>query len=175
MCGIWLINYSYPQSNAEDLIKEYWNKKRVEDKRKKTSRKSEPVSSRPRKSMDKDTGSQAESASAKRGRGRPRKDQSEEVQSADEEEEEETRPKKKKASGDESASKAGRKSLASLAKDTDQDGDVTMLNGDEVPQQNFLNAKSVKSFASAKSWEEKVESVTTVERVGDDLMVYFVT
>jgi len=165
--------------NAEDLIKEFWAKRRQEDKRKKTSRKSEPITSGKRKSVDKDTSSPAESTSAKRGRGRPRKGESEEVKSADESDED-TRAKKKKTveDGGASNSKAGRKSLSSLAKDTDQDGDIAMLNGDDAPpppQPNFTNSKSLKAFANLKSWEDKVESVTTVERVGDDLMVYFLT
>ncbi|KLO18003.1 hypothetical protein SCHPADRAFT_142885 [Schizopora paradoxa] len=161
--------------NAEILIEEFWKKRNAEEKKKKTTRKSEPVSAKPRKSIDKDPSPRAESASTKRGRGRSRKDASEEVQSAEEEEENPRSKKKKQATREESTSKAGRKSLSSLAKDTDQDGDVTMLNGDELPQQSYTNAKAMKNFTSLKSWEDKVESVTTVERVGDDLMVYFVT
>lgn len=132
---------------------------------------SEPFSAKSRQSTDRDSSPRAESASTKCGSGGQREYASEEVQG----EKESPKSKKKEATRERKPANAGRKSLSSLAEETDQDSDNTLSNGHEVPQPSYTTSKVVTSFAGLKSWEDKVESVKTVEHVGDDLMVYFVT
>lgn len=125
--------------------------------------------------------------SAKRGRGRSRKEASEEVQSAkgdveEDEDEEDSNPRKKTRAASKqvtqngSSSKAGRKSLTALAEETDRDGDVMMVNGDESQKpSSFTNMKALRQHNNLKDWEDIVEDISTVEKVGDELMVFFKT
>ncbi|KAF8489877.1 hypothetical protein F5888DRAFT_1743852 [Russula emetica] len=140
---------------AQELIKEFWA--RQKKKGDKMGRKSDPKpkggTRRPVAISVENTPEPAQ-ATKKRGRTRTRA-----VSDAGDEEED-TRSKKKgrKSNG------TIRKASPSPASSSDRDS----------PAVELLEPSTIKKWRSLPSWEEHVETIDTVERIGnDDLLIYF--
>lgn len=153
-------------------------------------------------SMERTSPAAESSTTGKRGRGRPSASSRAKTDSDDEvvavidkadsdEEEEEVKKKRKtgrgstggkasagmengsgKGAGGKGASK--RRSMVALAKEDEGDGDVMMgdVSADPEDQGKFSTMKN-SPYMVQKNWEDLVRTITTVERVGDLLMVYF--
>jgi len=149
-------------------------------------------SSAGRKSVSKEA-SPPPSSAGKRGRGRARKTASSGAISDDEpevdqlEDDDEDAPrhttKKKRTStagakqvvgeNGHAGGKGKRKSLTALGRDTDGDGDVAMGDGSAEPENQQFTTMNSTRYKTEKSWEDVVKNISTVERVGDNLVVYF--
>ncbi|ETW79255.1 hypothetical protein HETIRDRAFT_428870 [Heterobasidion irregulare TC 32-1] len=141
--------------NAHDLIEAFWSKKSKENKGR-TARKSDvkpsaSVGRAGRKSIVDERVSDDESTSTKkRGRGRPRKSK---VDSEDEEDERARVKKKAKTNGSAKARKAS----------------TPVDNNEKDP----IVPSTIKKYRDLTSWEDLVAKIETVEKSGDDLIVFF--
>jgi hypothetical protein len=140
---------------AQELIKEFWA--RQKKKGDKMGRKSDPKpkgATRRPVAISVETTPEPAQATKKRGRTRTRA-----VSDAGDEEED-TRSKKRgrKSNG------TIRKASPSPASSSDRDS----------PAVELLEPSTIKKWRSLPSWEEHVETIDTVERIGDDdLLIYF--
>lgn len=144
-----------PIRNAHDLIEAFWSKKSKEKKgrtaRKSDAKPSASVGRAGRKSIVDEKISDDESTSTKkRGRGRPRKSK---VDSEDEEDEGARVKKKAKTNGSAKARKAS----------------TPVDNNEKDP----IVPSTIKKYRDLTSWEDLVAKIETVEKSGDDLIVFF--
>ena len=117
-----------------------------------------------------------DSASARRGKGRGTKT----ISTSDSEEEEEEPKSKKRRTDAPSASTNGKKpakktlTALNLEETDDMEIDMGTAEGDGDANNMVVTSKAL-NFSTAKNWEKYVKNVTTVEKQGNELMVYFET
>lgn len=140
---------------AKELIEEYWN--RQKKKGDKIGRKSDPKpKGATRRPVAISVESTPEPTRATKKRGRPKR----KPVSDDEGDEEDTRSRKRgrKSNG------AARKPSPSPASVSDRDS----------PAVELLEPSTIKKWRNLPSWEDYIETIDTVERIGhDELLIYF--
>lgn len=155
--------------NAGDLVKEFWQRReRVKGPRKGGDDKTKSPK-RSRKSVAAEDGSDAAAATTtapkKRGRKSVTKEDSDVDMDKDKPESASARVTKKarKTITEKSADKPNRKAQATASTRT---ASPIPVDGDEV-------AVTMAKYMNQDSWEDLVTSVDTVERVGQELYIYF--
>lgn len=138
---------------AQELIEEYWSRQQKK-KGDKIGRKSDPkpkgATRRPVAISVESTPEPAQ-ATKKRGRPRPRP-------VSDEEEDTRSRKRGRKSNG------TTRKASPSPSSSSDRDS----------PAVELLEPSTMKKWRNLPSWEEYIETIDTVERIGDgELLIYF--
>jgi hypothetical protein len=140
---------------AKELIKEYWDRQRK--KGDKIGRKSEPKpKGATRRPVAISVESTPEPAQATKKRGRPKA----RPVSDDEGDEEDTRSRKRGRKSNGTTRKASPSPVSSSDRDS--------------PAVELLEPSTIKKWRNLPSWEEHIETIDTVERLGDDdMLIYF--
>jgi len=140
---------------AKELIKEYWDRQRK--KGDKIGRKSDPKpKGATRRPVAISVESTPEPAQATKKRGRPKA----RPVSDDEGDEEDTRSRKRGRKSNGSTRKASPSPVSSSDRDS--------------PAVELLEPSTIKKWRNLPSWEEHIETIDTVERLGDDdMLIYF--